>query len=53
MILTPVFDNVHFGNLEVEPRGSAANGFDWAMWCLYDYFRPEWYDAEDDSLPAK
>lgn len=53
MILTPVFDKVRFDNLEVVNYSPAANAFDWAMWCMYESFRPEWYAAKDNSLPAK
>lgn len=53
VILTPVFDKVRFDNLEVVNYSPAANAFDWATWCMYESFRPEWYAAKDNSLPAK
>ncbi|TKS90765.1 putative polypeptide N-acetylgalactosaminyltransferase 8 [Collichthys lucidus] len=53
VILTPVFDNVHFYDLAVQPYYPAADAFDWAMWCMYEHFRPEWYALKDDSQPGK
>lgn len=53
VILTPVFDNVHFYDLAVEPYSPSADGFDWALWCMYETFRPEWYALEDNSQPGK
>ncbi|XP_027128241.1 probable polypeptide N-acetylgalactosaminyltransferase 8 [Larimichthys crocea] len=53
VILTPVFDNVHFYDLAVERYNPSADGFDWALWCMYETFRPEWYALEDNSQPGK
>eukprot|EP00066_Takifugu_rubripes_P022342 XP_011611608.1 PREDICTED: probable polypeptide N-acetylgalactosaminyltransferase 8 [Takifugu rubripes] len=53
VILTPVFDNVKYDDLTVLHYQPAADAFDWALWCMYESFRPEWYDLKDDSLPGK
>lgn len=53
VIVTPVFDNVNFYDLVVTPYIPAADAFDWALWCMYESFRPEWYNLKDDSLPGK
>ncbi|XP_037398486.1 probable polypeptide N-acetylgalactosaminyltransferase 8 [Pygocentrus nattereri] len=53
LVLSPVFDVVNFYNMEVTPYQAAAHGFDWALWCQYDFFNQEWYDRNDQSLPAK
>ncbi|KAM6895673.1 putative polypeptide N-acetylgalactosaminyltransferase 8 [Xenentodon cancila] len=53
VILTPVFDKVSFDDLEVTPYVPNAHGFDWALWCMYEYFRPEWYALQDESQPGK
>ncbi|XP_073336794.1 probable polypeptide N-acetylgalactosaminyltransferase 8 [Pagrus major] len=53
VILTPVFDNVRFYDLTVAPYTAAADAFDWALWCMYESFRPEWYDLKDETQPAK
>ncbi|XP_037116018.1 probable polypeptide N-acetylgalactosaminyltransferase 8 isoform X2 [Syngnathus acus] len=53
VILTPVFDRVNYDDLTVTHYGPAADAFDWALWCMYEYFRPEWYELKDESLPAK
>ncbi|XP_062239364.1 probable polypeptide N-acetylgalactosaminyltransferase 8 [Platichthys flesus] len=53
IIVTPVFDRVNFDDLTLTPYVSAADAFDWALWCMYESFRPEWYELKDDTLPAK
>nr|XP_061792813.1 probable polypeptide N-acetylgalactosaminyltransferase 8 [Nerophis lumbriciformis] len=53
IILTPVFDRVAYDDLTVERYNPAAHAFDWALWCMYESFRPEWYKLKDESLPAK
>lgn len=53
VILTPVFDRVNFDDLTVTPYIPAADAFDWALWCMYESFNPEWYALKDDSLPGK
>lgn len=53
VILTPVFDNVRYYDLTLIPYVAAADAFDWALWCMYESFRPEWYELKDDSRPAK
>ncbi|XP_019739595.1 probable polypeptide N-acetylgalactosaminyltransferase 8 [Hippocampus comes] len=53
VILTPVFDRVNYDDLTVTHYVPAADAFDWALWCMYESFRPEWYKLKDESLPAK
>lgn len=53
VILTPVFDRVNFDDLELTMYTPAADAFNWAMWCIYETFKPEWYAMKDDSLPGK
>lgn len=53
VILTPVFDKVNFDDLTLTPYTSAADAFDWALWCMYESFRPEWYALKDESHPGK
>ncbi|KAM3858965.1 putative polypeptide N-acetylgalactosaminyltransferase 8 [Diretmus argenteus] len=53
LILTPVFDRVNYDDLTVTPYVPAADAFDWALWCMYESFRPEWYALKDESLPGK
>ncbi|KAK2859062.1 hypothetical protein Q5P01_003682 [Channa striata] len=53
VILTPVFDKVHFDDLTLTPYTPAADAFDWALWCMYESFRPEWYALKDKSQPGK
>ncbi|KAG9342680.1 hypothetical protein JZ751_016117 [Albula glossodonta] len=53
VVVTPVFDRVNFDDLTVIPYNSQAHAFDWALWCMYESFRPEWYKLNDTSLPGK
>ncbi|XP_054656905.1 probable polypeptide N-acetylgalactosaminyltransferase 8 [Dunckerocampus dactyliophorus] len=53
VILTPVFDKVNFDDLTVTRYSPAADAFDWALWCMYESFRPEWYQLKDESQPGK
>ncbi|XP_037615702.1 probable polypeptide N-acetylgalactosaminyltransferase 8 [Sebastes umbrosus] len=53
VILTPVFDKVNHDDLSLIPYIPAADAFDWALWCMYEFFRPEWYALKDDSQPGK
>lgn len=53
LVLTPVFDKVHFDDLRVTRYLPSADAFDWALWCMYESFRPEWYDLKDASQPGK
>ncbi|XP_076878119.1 putative polypeptide N-acetylgalactosaminyltransferase 8 [Brachyhypopomus gauderio] len=53
VVVSPVFDRVNYYDLNVVKYVPAAHGFDWAMWCMYEPFRPEWYSLHDESLPGK
>lgn len=53
VVVSPVFDKVHFDDLHVEKYYSFSHGFDWALWCIYESFTPEWYRNRDDSQPGK
>ncbi|XP_035281284.1 probable polypeptide N-acetylgalactosaminyltransferase 8 [Anguilla anguilla] len=53
VVLTPVFDRVNFDDMKVIRYLPAADAFDWALWCMYESFRPEWYKLNDESQPGK
>ncbi|KAG5845873.1 hypothetical protein ANANG_G00143800 [Anguilla anguilla] len=53
VVLSPVFDRVNFDDLNVIRYMPAADAFDWALWCMYESFRPEWYKLNDESQPGK
>uniref|UniRef100_A0A3Q1J163 Polypeptide N-acetylgalactosaminyltransferase 8a, tandem duplicate 1 n=1 Tax=Anabas testudineus TaxID=64144 RepID=A0A3Q1J163_ANATE len=53
VLVSPVFDKVHFDDLHVEKYIPASHGFDWALWCRYESFRPEWFEMRDESQPGK
>uniref|UniRef100_A0A3Q3E3X9 Ricin B lectin domain-containing protein n=1 Tax=Labrus bergylta TaxID=56723 RepID=A0A3Q3E3X9_9LABR len=53
VVVSPVFDKVLFSDLKVTPYQSAAHAFDWALWCMYESFSPDYYKLNDNSLPGK
>ena len=53
LVLTPVFDNVQIAHFTVTRYVPAADAIDWALWCMYESFRPEWYALKDESQPGK
>ncbi|XP_066574024.1 probable polypeptide N-acetylgalactosaminyltransferase 8 isoform X2 [Amia ocellicauda] len=53
VVLTPVFDRVNYDTLEVTKYNPNADAFDWALWCKYESFQPDWYKMNDESQPGK
>ncbi|XP_026167884.1 probable polypeptide N-acetylgalactosaminyltransferase 8 [Mastacembelus armatus] len=53
VVVSPVFDRVNFDDLRVFKYSPAAHAFDWALWCMYESFSPEYYKVNDGSLPGK
>ncbi|XP_069018758.1 probable polypeptide N-acetylgalactosaminyltransferase 8 [Embiotoca jacksoni] len=53
VVVSPVFDKVNFDDLKVIPYSPAAHAFNWALWCMYEGFWPEYYKTNDNSLPGK
>ncbi|XP_051786762.1 probable polypeptide N-acetylgalactosaminyltransferase 8 [Erpetoichthys calabaricus] len=53
VIVSPVFDRVNFDTLKLVKYATAAHAFDWALWCMYESFLPEWYKETDESIPGK
>ncbi|XP_047452239.1 probable polypeptide N-acetylgalactosaminyltransferase 8 [Mugil cephalus] len=53
VVASPVFDRVNFDDLKVIQYGPSAHAFDWALWCMYEGFMPEYYELKDSSLPGK
>ncbi|KAJ8002874.1 hypothetical protein DPEC_G00163490 [Dallia pectoralis] len=53
VVVSPVFDRVNYYDLDVVKYLPSAHAFDWALWCMYESFRPEWYKLNDTSLPGK
>ncbi|XP_068595103.1 probable polypeptide N-acetylgalactosaminyltransferase 8 [Brachionichthys hirsutus] len=53
VVVSPVFDKVNYDDLKVLNYNSAAHAFDWALWCMYEGFMPEYYEQKDGSLPGK
>ncbi|KAM7414148.1 hypothetical protein PAMA_019121 [Pampus argenteus] len=53
VVVSPVFDKVNFDDLKVIQYFPAAHAFDWALWCMYEGFMPEYYKLNDSSLPGK
>ncbi|XP_008290578.1 probable polypeptide N-acetylgalactosaminyltransferase 8 [Stegastes partitus] len=53
VVVSPVFDRVNFDDLKVTQYQPAAHAFDWALWCMYEGFAPDYYKQNDNSLPGK
>uniref|UniRef100_A0A3P9CJF9 Polypeptide N-acetylgalactosaminyltransferase 8 n=1 Tax=Maylandia zebra TaxID=106582 RepID=A0A3P9CJF9_9CICH len=53
VVVSPVFDRVNFDDLKVTTYHPSAHAFDWALWCMYESFTPEYYKLNDGSLPGK
>ncbi|XP_043980631.1 probable polypeptide N-acetylgalactosaminyltransferase 8 [Gambusia affinis] len=52
-VVSPVFDRVNFDDLRVVQYLPAAHAFDWALWCMYEGFAPDYYKHDDSSRPGK
>lgn len=52
-VVVSVFDKVHFDDLHVERYHPYSHGFDWALWCMYESFSPDWLKMNDESQPGK
>lgn len=53
IVLSPVFDRVDPSNLDVIKYETFSHAFDWQLWCIYESFRPEWYERKDPTAPGK
>lgn len=53
VITSPVFDRVNFDDLRIVQYVPSSHAFDWALWCMYESFYPEYYALKDSSLPGK
>lgn len=53
VVVSPVFNKVHFDDLHVERYHPNSHGFDWALWCMYESFSPDWLKMKDESQPGK
>ncbi|KAM6093508.1 putative polypeptide N-acetylgalactosaminyltransferase 8 [Chlamydotis macqueenii] len=53
VIISPVFDNIRFDDFELLQYSVAADGFDWALWCLYEALPAEWYALKDETAPVR
>lgn len=53
VIVSPVFDKIHFDTFELEKYGVAVDGFNWQLWCRYDALPKAWLDLNDVTAPVK
>ncbi|XP_048371923.1 probable polypeptide N-acetylgalactosaminyltransferase 8 [Sphaerodactylus townsendi] len=53
VIISPMFDNIHFDDFELVQYDVAADGFDWALWCLYEPPPEDWYALKDETAPIQ
>ncbi|KAL2776993.1 putative polypeptide N-acetylgalactosaminyltransferase 8, partial [Daubentonia madagascariensis] len=53
VIVSPVFDNIHFDTFKLERYELAVDGFNWELWCRYDALPQAWIDLHDVTAPVK
>lgn len=53
VVVSPVFDRVNADDFGIAQYHPMAQAFDWALWCMYEGFSPEYYNLQDGSLPGK
>ncbi|XP_032111841.1 probable polypeptide N-acetylgalactosaminyltransferase 8 [Sapajus apella] len=53
VIVSPVFDNIHFDTFELEKYQLAVDGFNWELWCRYDALPQAWIELHDVTAPVK
>lgn len=53
VIVSPVFDKIHFDTFEVDKYDLAVDGFNWKLWCRYDSLPKAWIDLNDVTAPVK
>ncbi|XP_062991105.1 probable polypeptide N-acetylgalactosaminyltransferase 8 [Elgaria multicarinata webbii] len=53
VIISPVFDNIRFDDFQLVQYTAAADGFDWALWCLYESVPEDWYALKDETAPIR
>ncbi|XP_006862828.1 PREDICTED: probable polypeptide N-acetylgalactosaminyltransferase 8 [Chrysochloris asiatica] len=53
VIVSPVFDKIHFDTFELKKYGLSADGFNWELWCRYDSLPQSWIDQQDATAPLK
>ncbi|XP_039219757.1 probable polypeptide N-acetylgalactosaminyltransferase 8 isoform X2 [Crotalus tigris] len=53
VIISPVFDNIRFDDFQLTQYAEAADGFDWALWCLYESIPEDWYALKDPTAPIR
>nr|XP_012638579.1 probable polypeptide N-acetylgalactosaminyltransferase 8 [Microcebus murinus] len=53
VIVSPVFDNIHFDTFQLKRYELAVDGFNWKLWCRYDPPPQAWIDLHDVTAPVK
>lgn len=53
VIISPVFDNIHFDTFVLEKYDLAVDGFNWELWCRYDALPQAWLALHDTTAPVK
>ncbi|KAM7116535.1 putative polypeptide N-acetylgalactosaminyltransferase 8 [Molossus nigricans] len=53
VIVSSVFDNIHFDTFEVDKYALAVDGFNWELWCRYDSLPKAWLDLDDATAPVQ
>uniref|UniRef100_H0V3X5 Polypeptide N-acetylgalactosaminyltransferase n=1 Tax=Cavia porcellus TaxID=10141 RepID=H0V3X5_CAVPO len=53
VIISPVFDNVRFDTFQLLKYEVAVDGFNWQLWCRYDFVPQTWIDLGDVTAPVR
>ncbi|XP_062051443.1 probable polypeptide N-acetylgalactosaminyltransferase 8 [Lepus europaeus] len=53
VIISPVFDNIHFDTFVLEKYDLAVDGFNWELWCRYNALPQAWLALHDTTAPVK
>ncbi|XP_004869584.1 probable polypeptide N-acetylgalactosaminyltransferase 8 [Heterocephalus glaber] len=53
VIISPVFDNIHFDNFKLTKYPLAVDGFNWELWCRYDPVPESWIALDDVTAPVR
>ncbi|XP_043823551.1 probable polypeptide N-acetylgalactosaminyltransferase 8 [Dromiciops gliroides] len=53
VIVSPILDKISFDTLELHQYSMAPIGFDWELWCLFDYMPMDWFFLKDETAPVK
>ncbi|XP_051819440.1 probable polypeptide N-acetylgalactosaminyltransferase 8 [Antechinus flavipes] len=53
VFISPILDRIAYDTFELRHYSLAPIGFDWELWCLFDYMPIDWFFLKDDTAPVK